>query len=552
VATVDPSGKVNAVGFGESIVVAAYMRHFGVIRVVVPQPLSEPFPEAEPESKLDQLVLAKLKRLGIPPSPVCADHEFLRRVYLDAIGTLPTSAEARAFLDDKDSQKRSKLIDRLLERPEFADYWTLKWGDILRIKSEHPSNLWPNAVQAYNQWIRDGIAANKPVDQFARELLTSYGSNFRSPAVNFLRAVPERTPETYGEAASVVFMGARIGCARCHAHPDEAWDEDDVRGMGAFFSRVGFKRTLEWKEEIAYFNPKGQLQHPKTEEPVKPKLLDGPIVEVSPDEDPRVGLAAWLTAPDNPWFARSISNRIWYWLLGRGIVHEPDDMRPTNPPENPELLDYLAQELIDHQFDMKHVFRLVLNSQTYQRSSQTTPANEKDRTHFSHYLVRRLPAEGLLDAICQVTGSSERFASMTPEPFTEMPPGHRAIQVSDGSMAKPFFDLFGRPSRAVPFESERSLDVSIWQVLYLLSSKELEGKLSRVTDTDYVAKLAREGKKSPEIVDEIYLATLSRFCSEEEKQKLLTIIPEDPRAARPALQDLVWAILNSKEFLLNH
>ena len=214
VATVDPSGKINAVGFGESIVVAAYMRHFGVIRVVVPQPLSEPFPEAEPESKLDQLVLAKLKRLGIPPSPVCADHEFLRRVHLDVIGTLPTSAEARAFLDDKDPQKRSKLIDRLLERQEFADYWTLKWGDILRIKSEHPSNLWPNAVQAYNQWIRDGIAANKPVDQFARELLTSYGSNFRSPAVNFLRAVPERTPETYGEAAAVVFMGARIGCAR--------------------------------------------------------------------------------------------------------------------------------------------------------------------------------------------------------------------------------------------------------------------------------------------------------------------------------------------------
>jgi len=555
VGTIDPStSKLTAVDFGESIIVAAYMRHSAVLRLLVPQPLDKPFPKVKSKGKIDQLVHAKLKRLGFPPSDVCADHEFLRRVYLDVIGTLPTSAEARSFIENTDKAKRSKLIDALLARPEFADFWTLKWGDILRVKSEHPSKLWPNGVQAYNVWIRDSIVTNKPADQFARELLTCYGSNFRQPETNFFRAVPERTPSAFGEAAAVVFMGTRIGCARCKNHLSDTWDHSDSLGLGAFFAKIAFKRTLEWKEEIVYFNPKGQLLHPETSKPIKPKFPGGATIDVNRYEDPRVQFADWLTAPKNPWFSRNIANRIWYWLMGRGIVHEPDDMRMTNPPENPQLLDYLAGELASHDFDMKHIFRLVLNSQTYQRSSRTTPGNEKDRTHFSRYIIRRLQAEVLLDAICQVTGTTERFASMTPEPFTEIPPGHRAIQVSDGSMSKPFLDLFGRPARSVPFESERSEELSIWQVLYLLSSKELEDKVSRITNTEYVSKLIKKGKKSPEILDEIYLATLSRFPSKKEKQILLKIVPDNPsdRAGRLALQDVLWAILNSKEFLLNH
>ena len=361
------------------------------------------------------------------------------------IGSLPKPEEARAFLADPDPAKRTKLIDRLLERDEYADFWALKWGDLLRIKSEYPVRVWPRGVLTYHRWVRSSMAANKPYDQFVRELLTANGSDFQVGPANYYRAVQKREPQTYAEATAVLFLGARLDCARCHAHPTENWGLDDGLGMAAFFSKVAIKATQEWKEEIVFFNQHGGVWHPKLRDYVNPKFLGGEVLDMPRDQDPRPKFAEWLTSPQNPWFAKVMANRVWYWLLGRGIVHEPDDFRSTNPPSNPELLDYLTQEFVAHKFDVKHLFRLILNSKTYQLSSKPNDFNRGDTAHFSHYYVRRMGAEQLLDAVCQVTGTSDQFASWIPVPPTIMPPGSRAVQVFDGDIRNPLLDLFGRP-----------------------------------------------------------------------------------------------------------
>jgi hypothetical protein len=385
IATVDQDGRLQATGHGQTTVVVSYQRRFATVEIVVPRSLPQPFPDLPTNNRIDELVFAKLEELGIPPSDTCSDAEFIRRVYLDVIGTLPTPDVVRSFLNESDDQKRGRVIDLLLDSEEFANYWALKWGDLLRIKSEFPSNLWPNAVQAYHRWIRDSIAKGKPYDQFARELLTSSGSNFRVPPVNYYRAFLKREPQNLSEATALVFMGARIGCARCHAHPEERWTLDDSLGLAAFFSQVRYKSTTEWKEEIVYLNLQQKLRHPATNEIVVPTLPGGEAPEIGPSDDARELFARWLTDRENPWFARNIVNRTWFWLLGRGIVHEPDDLRTTNPPTNPELLDYLEGELVSHGFDLKHIYRRILSSRTYQLSFRTSEWNRDDARHFSHY-----------------------------------------------------------------------------------------------------------------------------------------------------------------------
>ncbi|MCX7049535.1 MAG: DUF1549 and DUF1553 domain-containing protein [Candidatus Sumerlaeota bacterium] len=550
VASVSAGGAIKAAGYGETYVIATYMRQSAVARITVPQYLLTPFPDVAPNNKIDELVFAKLKNLGIPPSEVCTDQEFLRRVYLDTIGVLPTAQEARAFLSDSSPQKRRTLIDRLLERDEFIDFQALKWGDLLRIKSEFPVKLWPKAVQTYYRWVRDSLARNQPYDQFVRELLTSNGSNFRSGPANFFRAVPSKDSQTIGETAALVFMGARIGCARCHGHPYENWSTNDDLALAAFFSKVSFKATTEWKEEIVFTNPKGALRHPMTKEIIKPKFPDGETVEIAKEEDPREKFAEWLTSPRNPWFAKNIVNRIWFWLLGRGIIHEPDDLRATNPPENPELLEYLEKELINHKYDLKHIFRLVLNSKVYQLSSKPGVWNEKDAKHFSHYQTKRLGAEQLLDAISQLTETSEPFSSQIPEPYSRLPPGYKAAQLADGSIGTPFLELFGRPTRDTPYESERNLDTSIWQTLYFINSDQIEGKLMNSPRLRRMAQAA--DKNDPGFVEEIYLSALSRPPTKDEKQKMVDFIGRDKTARAQAIRDMVWAILNTKEFMFIH
>jgi hypothetical protein len=548
VATVDEAGRVTAVGHGQAYVIATALRQPAVVRIIVPQPLPAGFPAAKPNNRIDELVLANLKKLGLPPSQLSSDREFLRRVYIDVIGTLPTPDEARAFMADKDPGKRARLIEQLLARDEFNDFWALKWGDLLRIKSEYPVRIWPKAVETYHRWLRQSIADNKPYDQFARELLTATGSNFRVGPANFVRAVPTKDAQTIGETASLLFMGARMGCARCHGHPTETWGPEDNLGIAAHFSRVAFKSTLEWKEEIVYTNPRGVLRHPRTRQPVAPRVPGGEPATLEEFEDPRGRFADWLTAPDNPYFAKNLANRTWFWLMGRGIVHEPDDLRPTNPPSNPELLDHLAAELVASRYDIKHLFRLILNSRTYQLSSIPNAYNKSDSQHFSRYIIRRLPAEVWMDAIGQVTLTSETFSSRIPEPFTRMPPGWRAIQLADGNIESAVLELMGRPPRDTPYECERDSTLSMRQALYLVNSDHLENK---VTSSPRI-KQWLAGATDEQIVEELYLLAYARLPADEEKRAAVAHLSKDKKARPQALQDLVWAILNTREFLFNH
>jgi hypothetical protein len=544
IASVSADGTVQAAGIGDAAIAVKYQGQAVVFRVAVPQTGPKPFPAPAANNRIDELVYQKLKQMGITPSPLAADEVFLRRVYLDTIGLLPTAEEARAFLAKPD---RSRLIESLLARNEFNDFWSLKWGDILRIKSEYPVRVWPKAVAVYYQWVHDSLQANKPYDQFARELLTATGSNFRVAPANFVRAVASHDPRSLGETAALVFMGARIGCARCHAHPVEAWNPEDDVGLGAFFARVSFKSTQEWKEEIVYPDFKLNLKHPRTRAVVDARAPGAVAVKVGAEEDPRAQFAAWLTAPDNPWFAKNIVNRIWFWLLGRGIIDEPDDIRPTNPPVNAELLAYLESELVQHKYDLRHIYRIILNSRTYQLSSEANEWNVADVSLFSHYAVKRLTAEQMFDAVSQFTETAEKFRSIIPEPYSNWPANYRATQISDGNTECNFLDLFGRPPRDTPYESERNNDLTLKQALYFLNSEQLEGK---VTSSAHLKRVV--AKSDAEVIEDLYLSALARYPTANEKQRLVAFLTSKKNVRAQTVQDIAWALLNTKEFEFNH
>jgi hypothetical protein len=550
VATVGTDGVITAGAPGESWIVANYLRHPAVTRVVVPRPIPVAVITPPPNNSVDEIVLAKLAELGVPPSEVCSDQVFVRRVFLDAIGMLPTAEETRAFIADPDPARRAKLVDRLLEREEFADVWAMKWGELLRVKSEYPVRIWPKAVQTYHRWVRDAIECNKPYDQFVRELLVSSGSNFRDGPANYYRAVTNRDPQAFAETTALLFMGVRLSCARCHGHPSEDWALDDNLGMAAFFAQVRFKPTQEWKEEVVFVDPDVAYRPGKAKAPVRPRVLGAKVpVAIGPGEDPRVAFAAWLTAPENPWFARNAANRVWSWLMGRGLVEEADDLRASNPPSDPELLDHLASELMSHKFDLKHLFRLILTSKTYQLSGVPTKDNVQDDTHFAHYRVRRLGAEQLLDAITRVTETPESFGSSIPEPYVRLPRDMRAVQLGDGSFGTPFLEVFGRPPRDTPYEAERCLRPSMRQALALVNSSELDRK---IVGSRRLARLIEQGMTNAQIVDDLYLAALSRPPTEAERAAAVAYVANDPKARLQGLQDVLWAVLNTQEFLFNH
>jgi hypothetical protein len=491
---------------------------------------------AIPQSRIDELVLGQLERLGIEPAHPCSDAVFVRRVYLDVIGTLPTTAEARAFLSDTDPNKRSVLIDRLLEREEYADYWAMKWSDLLRVKSEFPINLWPNAVQAYHRWIHTCLRENVPYDRFARELLTASGSNFRVPQVNFYRAVQSREPPALARAVALTFMGVRA----------ENWPKDRLAGMAAFFAQVGYKSTDEWKEEIVFFDREKATASGVSTTAVFP---DGTSVQLSPEQDPREVFADWLIRPANPWFTRSIVNRVWSWLLGRGIIQEPDDIRPDNPPVNPELLVYLEQELVAAHYDLKHLYRLILNSRTYQQSFIPRTNRPEGDANFSHYPLRRLEAEVLIDALCQITGTAEQYSSPIPEPFTFIPEEERSIALADGSITSSFLETFGRSPRDTGLESERNNRTTAAQRLHLLNSSHIQRKIEQGPG---LRALLQPGRRPQEVVTELYLTILSRFPTEEELKVLQGFTRPGAGNRRAAVVDLAWALINSPEFLYRH
>jgi len=512
-----------------------------VLAPALAAPASEPGPQRPfesdaggvPATAIDRHVSAVLKTRGIEPAHPCSDEVFVRRVYLDVIGTLPAPDEVRRFLESRRSDKRAVLIDALLQRDEFADYWALKWCDLLRVKAEFPINLWPNAVQAYHRWIRDAVAENRPYDQFARELLTSSGSNFRVPPVNFYRAIQGRSPSAIAGAAALTFMGARI----------EHWPEGRRAGFEAFFSRVAFKSTAEWKEEIVHLDPAATSV-------LVAVFPDGVKVRIPPGDDPRRVFADWLIAPENAWFARNIVNREWAWLMGRGIIHEPDDIRPDNPAVNPELLVYLEKQLVKADYDLRHIYRLILNSRTYQQSSIPRNEHPDAETVFACYPVRRLDAEVLIDALCGLFGPTERYSSPIPEPFTFIPERHRTIMLADGSITSQFLEMFGRPARDTGLESERDNKPTDAQRLHLLNSSHIQRKIEQ---GGRLRSLVQTTRKNPRrLIRRLYLNILSRYPTRVELAVAGEYLKTKGLNRRQATADLAWALINTKEFLYRH
>ena len=487
-----------------------------------------------PAGRIDELVFARLQELGLEPAPVCTDAVFVRRAFLDVIGTLPTAPEARDFLQDRRPEKRRVLIDRLLERDEFADYWAMKWSDLLRVKAEFPINLWPNAAQAYHRWICTAIRDNLSYDRFARELLTSSGSNFRVGTVNFYRAMPNREPAAIARSVALTFMGSRA----------ETWPPYQLDAMAMCFRYIGYKSTAEWKEEIVFFDPQ-KLPPGGRAMAIFP---DKTFAHLGIDRDPREVFADWLIDPKNPWFTRAIANRVWAWLLGRGLIHEPDDIRPDNPPAIPELLALLEQELIAARYDVKQLMRLILNSQTYQLSSIARSDRPEAAANYACYPLRRLDAEVLIDALNQITGTTEKYSSAIPEPFTFIPDDQRAIALPDGSITSTFLEMFGRPARDTGFEAERNNRMTAGQRLHLLNSTQVQRKLEQGPKMQALLR-ARGGPR--EVVDGLYFSFLSRPPTDEERRAIAAHALET-RDGRVAALDLAWALLNSAEFLHRH
>lgn len=520
----------------------------------------------KPVNRIDEIVFAKLKALGITPI-LCSDAVFVRRAYLDVTGKLPIAEEAKAFIQDQDKNKRVVLIDRLLDQSAHVDYWAMKWSDVLKVKSEFPVKLWPNAAQAYHRWIWESIAKNKPYDQFARELLTSSGSNFRVGPVNFYRAIQDKTPAGIAGAVGLALMDTRV----------HLWPEDRRAGMAAFFTQVGYKPTNEWKEEIVFWDSLGLTTMPGNTAPgedsvaktvtltnqiprglVKPLSENGPRAAVFPDgvkatippnRDPREVFANWLIRPDNPRFTRAIVNRTWAWAMGRGIVHEPDDMREDNPPSNPELLAYLEKELVSSRYDMKHLKRLIFTSTTYQFSSIPRFKGAEARANFASYLLRRVEAEVLIDAINRITGSSDLYTSAVPEPFSYIPHDMSAVALADGSVTSSFLALFGRSSRSTGLEGERVNELASPQWLHMLNSATIQNKLQ---SGPKLAAMLSSGGKTREIVERLYLTILSRFPTDADVKAVEEYAKVGATKGRDTWLDLAWALVNSPEFLLRH
>jgi hypothetical protein len=460
---------------------------------------------------------------------------------------LPTPQEARTFLADRSPDKRAKLIDRLLARPEFADFWAMKWADLLRVREE---TLDGNGARAYHAWIRQAIASKMPLDRFAHELITASGDPATSPAANYFRAVPE--PTNWMETTAQLFMGRRVSCAKCHNHPFDRITQDDYYSLAAFFAQVqvrvqfrpgerGRRRRGQPPMRTVALDPKAQMIQPRTGEVMPPRFPGGSSPTLAPDADRRQSLARWLTDPKNPYFAPAMANRIWFHLMGRGIVDPVDDFRETNPSTNDALLAALARDLVAHRYDLRHLARVIMNSTTYQLSARPHPLSREDTVYFSYAVPRLLPAEVLFDAISSATGVAEPFPGI--EPVT------RAVQIPGTAQKVPFLAAFGRPARTLACECEREREPTLYQALQLISSRMVERKLH--ADGGRIAALVAAMRGDAAAIQELYLAALCRYPTPPEKSVALAAL----RAAsdrRAGLEDLLWALLNSKEFLFRH
>lgn len=595
VAKVDEHGVVKTEGYGETAVAVFYLDKVNFTTVTVPFPnqLSPArYAKLKRHNYVDDLVIKKLAGLRLWPSEVAPDAEFFRRIHVDLIGVLPTADEVRAFLADRDAEKRVKLVDRLMERPEFVDLWTYKWSDLLRVSRE---SLTDQGMWAFYEWIREQVAKNRPWNEVVHEVLTSTGSNFEDGPSNFYRIA--RTPEDLGETASQAFLGIRVQCAKCHNHPFEKWTQNDYYQMANFFARVGRKNGDAANDLIIYPQPSGNVNHPKLGKPLPPRPYDGQPMELDAPGDRREFLATWLTAPANPYFARSIVNRVWRHFMARGLIEPVDDLRATNPATNEALMAALVKDLVDHKFDLRHLMRQIVTSRTYWLTSRPNDQNRKDDRHYSRYFVRRLTAEQLLDAICQVTGQPEKFAGF--------PAGTRATQLPDTRVGSYFLDVFGRPPRQITCDCERAQEPNMAQALHLINGPGVNQKIS--AQGGLVDRLLAAKKQDAEIIEELYLTCFGRLPDGLERKATLEAVNEavnpppgpmdlgktapagtvagavprtkpatpKPEAAKPAeskpaepakaaaqpnveqarklvFEDLLWALINGKEFIFNH
>lgn len=541
IATVDPRGLIRSTDTaGEAAILVRYGGHLAVCRVTLPREGVTVDRPAE-NNFIDGLVWDKLQRLGIRPSGLCDDATFLRRAFLDTIGTLPTAAEVREFLVDPSEHKRSVVIDRLLERPEYVDYWTMKWLNLLKAD---PLTVTPQGVVAVQRWLHGSFTANKPFDQLAYELLTVQGNTAAIGPGSFYKAATK--PEEMARSLSQLLLGVRIECAQCHHHPSERWGQEDFVGLAGFFTGVKLKKLPNGEDAIVSRGG-SDLPHPRGGQPVPARALGDAPADFSSGGDRRQSLARWITAPDNPFFAKAIVNRLWAHYFGHGLVDPIDDLRETNPAANEPLLLALENHLREIDYDLKAFTRTLLNSRVYQGSGDVDESNAADRQNFSHAVEKTLPAEVLLDAICQATG--------VPEKFNGWPSGHRAIEVWDSRMPSYFFTIFGRPVRATVCECERSDEPSISQALHLLNSPEIEQKLGH--HNGRARQLADSTLTPVEIIRELYWVTLARPPSDAEIQTMQEAFGDDtaandPPSRRAATEDILWTLLNSKEFLFNH
>ncbi len=554
--TISDDGIVNRAEFGESTVIVRYLNRQVPVRIAfVPARPEFVWNAPAPQNEIDRLVFDKLQPLRINPAKLSTDHEFVRRVYLDLTGMVPTADEARNFVKDTEPNKRSKLIDELLQRSEFADCWALKWSDLLRNEEK---TLDRKGVRNFHAWIRRSIAEAKPLDLFAKELIAARGSTYTHPPANYYRTL--RDPVSRAEATAQLFLGIRLQCAKCHNHPFDRWTQDDYYGWTGLFARVDYKilsnRRLDQNdkhefdgEQIVFIAERSDAKDPRTGKPAKPRLLGDAKTTFDPHGDPLQQLADWVTSPENPRFAQMQANRIWFQLLGKGIVDPIDDFRATNPPANPALLEHLVKKLVLNRFDLRQMIRTIMNSRTYQLSAEPNETNRDDESNFSHALVQRLSAEQMLDSFSRVLGVSPAFNGYPRGTRAGEIPGVMAIRPRDKepSMGDHFLKLFGRPARLQSCECERSVESTLNQAFELVSGPMLNDLL--IAPENRLGALLNSGKPFAEIVDELYWSALSRSPSSEETAATVAHLTSATDKRR-ALEDIAWALLTSDEFVL--
>ncbi|MFN5185506.1 MAG: DUF1549 domain-containing protein, partial [Planctomycetota bacterium] len=540
VASVSEEGVVTAgKESGEATVMARFMGQVAVFTAILPHgiPLAQidNFPA---RNYIDELTIAKWKKLGLTPTPVCDDSTFIRRVTLDSNGRLPTAKEVREFLADQNPNKRAEWIDRLLDAPEYASYFALRWGSVLRNSNLAGAD---QASYAFHNWLKDMLARNRPYDEFVRGIIAASGEWQDAPAINwYWQSRDDQLHQVTADTAQV-FLGQRLQCARCHHHPYEKWSQDDYYGLAGFFTRLGRKSFGQPPPYFASPTATTGEKNPRTGKVPDPRYLSGEAAVFSAEEDPRHGLVDWMAKPENPFFAKSLVNRLWGHFFGRGLVHEVDDMRATNPASNPQLLDALAKDFIDHQFDMQHICRVMLNSSVYQLGSEPTEGNQKDRQNFARYYGRRMIAEVFLDSVDQATGTKTKFNGVASSA--------RAVDLPHENFGSHFLDTFDRPRRVTGCECERSSGATLAQVLTLANSDEIESKIGDAQGV--ITRLLKDQRSFDEIVDELYLGSLSRFPTSDERIKTKYFVDAVENKTE-AYQDLLWTLLNSREFMFNH